>query len=674
MIQLFLDGMPAIPAANANIKLTSENPLFTKAASYTYDVELPLDIPENRRIFGFLHRLDSPKKERTLTARLLADNVPVLAGTAHITSVTETAVKVQLLGAASAYNYGNKMEETYIDELDLGDWYSASFPDEVPPPRERLYTTEDLFARLNRVGNYTDPTGKEAIENLFYRDFLPWVAFPVLNETAGAVCNYYYYRYPGGTWTELPQLRLLADRFEIMGLDIGSNGAILAVQPFVWFVCQKIAEATGLYLPPEQNALRSNTFFRDIFIVNANNSGFCNRALPHWTVNEWWEQIEKTFGVVMTIDYLSETMSLTLRADHYSRLAETVCVADVVDEYTVNLDDDTREDISASNTGFADFEGPNTERLPESVRKNALRDNSFADLAALHAWAASLGADGMEEHKGTIFECADGRCYIYSSKDKRLEEVDAYRPRIVREANSDIEIEIKFVPACYRDFHCAITQGESGEQPYAPGATHTVGFLDTKVLSVPNVAEMWNLRVAEQDGYDTALDIEKVLDGEQDEPTETSDDSTGGVVYIALAAAIEDNPAVSLPVTLHGDHRVTHQFRYPKALLRTFSYAPLDGQPATEDAPAGTGRKPSTLSLVPRAGEQTLAAATVEGNAVKINATVRHCFKFVSDRVPDPASLFLIRNRRFVCDKIEATITPNGLQPLLTGYFYELDA
>lgn len=81
-----------------------------------------------------------------------------------------------------------------------------------------------------------------------------------------------------------------------------------------------------------------------------------------------------------------------------------------------------------------------------------------------------------------------------------------------------------------------------------------------------------------------------------------------------------------------------------------------------------------SLSLNPIEGVRTLASSTVSGEGMpKINATVRHCFRFISDRVPDPASLFLIRNRRFVCDKIEATITPNGLQPLLTGYFYELE-
>ena len=67
--------------------------------------------------------MDVSKVSRILTAELIVDNVTVLLGTAHITAVTETSVKVQLLGAAASYNYGNKMDNTFIDELDLGDWY-----------------------------------------------------------------------------------------------------------------------------------------------------------------------------------------------------------------------------------------------------------------------------------------------------------------------------------------------------------------------------------------------------------------------------------------------------------------------------------------------------------------------------------------------------------------------
>ncbi len=44
MTIIYLDGQPVV-ASTKSIKLTSENTFFTKTSSYTYDVELPLDIP-----------------------------------------------------------------------------------------------------------------------------------------------------------------------------------------------------------------------------------------------------------------------------------------------------------------------------------------------------------------------------------------------------------------------------------------------------------------------------------------------------------------------------------------------------------------------------------------------------------------------------------------------------
>lgn len=40
MIELYLDGMRAIPNKDMSIKVTAENPYFSKSASYTYDVDL----------------------------------------------------------------------------------------------------------------------------------------------------------------------------------------------------------------------------------------------------------------------------------------------------------------------------------------------------------------------------------------------------------------------------------------------------------------------------------------------------------------------------------------------------------------------------------------------------------------------------------------------------------
>ena len=56
------------------------------------------------------------------------------------------------------------------------------------------------------------------------------------------------------------------------------------------------------------------------------------------------------------------------------------------------------------------------------------------------------------------------------------------------------------------------------------------------------------------------------------------------------------------------------------------------------------------------------------------NTKAEYCFKFTDDIMPeDICNVFHIRNRKFICRRIEYTITERGVAPMKTGYFYETD-
>ena len=44
----------------------------------------------------------------------------------------------------------------------------------------------------------------------------------------------------------------------------------------------------------------------------------------------------------------------------------------------------------------------------------------------------------------------------------------------------------------------------------------------------------------------------------------------------------------------------------------------------------------------------------------------------MAEEMPDPTGIFIIRNKRYGCEKIEANITSDGFDKLMTGYFYEM--
>lgn len=656
MIQLIIDGKVAIPNSTANIKLTRENAYFTKSSSYTYDVDLPLDIAENRRIFGWVQRMDVTKSPQRFDAVLIVDNETVLTGSAHITQVSETSVKVQLLGEAASYNYGNKMDDTYIDELDLGNWYDTTWPGDGSGAGHRL--AEDLVTKAGyRDDGSYDYSGETLYSNLFSGKY-PWVMLPVVNSSAEIQCNSYAYRF---TSTDKNQVKIFLRTYD--GERTGTRPSdapptsSIAAQPYVWVMAQKIAEATGFSLDKEDNGLYKNEFFRRIFIVNANSHIDCNKSLPHWTVNEWWTQLENTFGLVMSINYASKSMRLMQRKDHYreQRVEE---LTEVVDEFTTEINDETESDISANNVGFADWEHASCDLLSEFVKTSAVVNTEFASLAELLSWAKERGASAMSGMKNVIFECSDGRHYIYTEKDG-IVEVDMFRPRMVNAATDDVELELKFVPAKYVDGECHIYPyyerhgGNPEERRDIP-----LGSFPVRMLEVPNLSDMaWYKNRSNPD-----LDIEDVLDSETDGETET--DSVPDVVYMAIAD-LGFTDSVTATVELRTGGSYTDTFKHPRGLLRQRGIGKLDGAARYQDGDM-------SLSLIPIKGQNNLASNTVSG-MVSIGTTVRHCIKFVADRIPDVDAIFLIRNKRFVCEKVEAGITPEGLDRLMTGYFYELE-
>ncbi|MCM1164321.1 MAG: hypothetical protein NC339_08750, partial [Muribaculaceae bacterium] len=45
-------------------------------------------------------------------------------------------------------------------------------------------------------------------------------------------------------------------------------------------------------------------------------------------------------------------------------------------------------------------------------------------------------------------------------------------------------------------------------------------------------------------------------------------------------------------------------------------------------------------------------------------------FKFLADTIPDVRSLYIIRGKRYICEKLTATFTENGMSQLIKGIFY----
>ena len=70
--------------------------------------------------------------------------------------------------------------------------------------------------------------------------------------------------------------------------------------------------------------------------------------------------------------------------------------------------------------------------------------------------------------------------------------------------------------------------------------------------------------------------------------------------------------------------------------------------------------------------EATYYLGQLHENGFTFNLDAKYCIKFLSKEMPDPTKVFIIRNKRYGCEKIEAQIDSQGMQQLMTGYFYEM--
>lgn len=664
MTQLFLDGQEVVPDTKSTIKFVRENPLFKKSSTYTYEVELPMGIERNHRFFGNINRVDAAKEKTVYEARLVVDNITILCGIGHITAVTESSVKVQLLGNEASYNFRNKLDNLFIDELDLGDWFWTTWPDgsyrkngkwEFYPEGKEF--KGDTWPVMTRTMDDSTGEGRYATQasNLLSGKY-PWVAFPTINETAERRRNSFGFFTSDDVNYRLELCQWGHPYLSNSELESDSPTYALNVQPFVWLMAKKIAKATGFTLSDDANALLQDGFLKRIFIVNANDFIQCNKCLPHWSVNEWWTNLENAFGVVMAVDYASKSMVLRKRKDHYLQPGITTDIHESEDAFTTEIDDETESDISVCNVGFADHEDNPAMNLSEFITDNARVNSEFANITELLYWAKD--SSDMTDFKDTIFKCNDGRHFIYADNcgidgKPGFIEVDMFRPRLT-DPEKEVEVELKFVPARFVDDEAGVYRLIQGDGIITSTPMYEIiAKVPIRTLQVPNISKT---------ARDTRLkiDIERILDGEDEESSNS--DEMPDVIYIAIDDP-EGRDTIYFAEKIDSTKKIEHEFKYPRPLLHERAHAPIDGNPQLKDSPV-------SLSLIPIQGQTNLASATTE-NSVDIDTKHRYCIRFLSNEIPDAGHIFLIRNRKFVCERIEVSISQRGIDRLMTGYFYE---
>lgn len=648
MIQLYINGKLAIIKEDTSFKISFENQLYTKASTYSFDIELPLNIPQNRDIFGRLNRKDLSHSTSEFECVLLSGNKILLSGSGAITQVTEQSVKIQLTGESLYFSYGNKGEELYIDELDLGDWYNRTHSEAYS--KETL--TGSSYVMVQTMPMLINANHAEWIASIFGNG--RWVAYPIYNTNAETVCNSYIFRDMGNSTPRLD----LPYKTPNSGERNGNPQIKFAVQPFVWYMCEIIAKATGYNLPITYNAIAQNDFLNRIFIANANIHIECNKCLPHWTVNEWWEQIERTFGCTAVISDVDKTMKLVSRSQYFNGSSKAERIDNVLDEFTIEMGDAATKEITTQNVGYADSDVYKPyERITDEV-KNVSEIKNFDSLGELKDWTKN----NIYKTSNCILK-AEGRAYILKTLGHHLQEVDFFGDRIVDE-KKDIDVELKFIPCSYTEHTVNVVSNQEDEVGYTDNVLFTA---EAKILSRPDRGN-FDWFTSEEELNSKVVFLESILYNSGDTPQK---EETQDVAYIAILAPEFDK------ISSQG-LEWPRAWLYESTELKHSSY----GSGSVEDVvvppnpdwnvPVYTDQGYS-LSLNLTEGLRNIASETIaSGN--KVDTTVKYCFKFIANEVPDTSAIFIINNKKYLCEKIEVLFNSKSMDKLMTGYFYRLES
>ena len=635
---IYIDGKPAALKQGTSFELRSENWMFTERGEYSLNIELPLGCKENDAIFGNINRKDATVNQIYFDAEIVCDNY-VTHGAVVITSITDELVKVQYVAGRSYQNFYPDWDNTKINTLNIGNWPSFN---------------------LNQ-----SPTT--------WWGSTDYIALPWCNNYSGNIQN----RADGMGTQNLTWHTTAEDA------DDGEVVEGLSFQIRLYKLAELICTALGYTLSATD---WQNSQWYYLYCFNTTPYAWDQHnwqsALPNWSVNDFFQQLEKLLGMEVTVDHYSKTVNITNIESSTNALQPVVELDKVIDEYTRTLSkQDESKYIGAKNIGYSEaghqlqnfYDCPwlIKERPTMIVTEYAtlqdiiddIRDRNYLPGGRISASAnlmhtqdtdryyclyfvthvlpyLTVAKDTLSESDTTVIEqrYRDGRVY-------RLQSVNLFGPIMNNPDSEDVD-RIGFVPACiddvfnkfyeYRGAIVFLDSGETDEVDSEAGEKQpnlvTAAYIEMGSLQDDD-SNYNNIAVAFWFGYTTATDIANKL------PRPWLDVEEAFLSWY-MQSTHEIVPDPSVP---RWEADVTH--------LQSVTWYMYDSD------------HQATLNLQ---NHQTYK------NMMSIDFKQKCEFSFLYDGMPDVKSVFIIHGQRYLCAQIKADMNEHGMSQMKKGTFFRI--
>lgn len=622
MITCIINGHKAYPISTSSIKVTYANQYVTDDGEYTYDITFPMNILENRVIFKNVSRLEVKKNVAKYDdCKLFCNSQLIMSGVGTILSVNEKEIKLQIVGGKSRIKFNDRMTKHYIDEIPLGTADKPGYNVEKGWSQgiKDLQKIKDIYRLDEDKSQFLGVEGK-------------WCFVPVRDETNDMIANF-------------------------VGVDrtkqfIGYNAPYimnLAVQPNLMHIFRKVVEFEGY-------TLKRNDFdckpWNLLYIASAYKTRELCKALPHWSSYTFIEEFRKLFNATIVFDDILKTCSV-INASELTT-ADSIEV-EPMDEFTTDYDEDGS--FSTSSTANLEYNLGNSanrdnyEVITKKVFDNFEIVHSKELMGANKQFASTTLSWSEKQKRQTIIENF-GNFYVYmvdENDNKSWKPAGIWSP-LIRDSSSDDFVDLNISPAAQVVENINFKSGLLEDKYYERRC----------LLSMPNDKESDSKECdVDDDGYSytsvqDALDDESALDNSEDEQECMN-------IFFILPGRVQSTDGSTTKLSWVGEKSRWPQFLTDYRINEGFRL----GIAHFEDSYF-------SLSLCMKSEFGTTSLGTLHANGLKIDN--KNCMevKFKSDDIPDPSKIYIIRNKRFVCEKIEMEVKDDAIEPVYTGYFYML--
>lgn len=672
---LLIDHKPAAIKEGSSFEYSSDNRLFNDRDDYSMSIELPLDIAENAAIFGHINRKDADIDTIYFDAEIIAGNFHQ-SGAVVLTSITDTMAKVQFISGRSFQNFYPTFDNTYIDELELG-----TIPRWLPDNISELDTSAGSNNRNDRTGNRnrgagtrpgTEGNAEDPAVTEYKSPVEAWgtddvIALPWVNASSGNIQN----RADYGPRNDTNQWYWHVKQEDDDDTEIVRG---LSCQARLYYIVQLICTALGYEFIGD--GWRNSDFYY-LYSFNAVpfawGTGRWEDTLPHWSVNEFFDHLEKLMLCEFDIDHKSKKISFSWSNENVSN-AGIVAIDVVVDEFTASVSKDDDSQYKANrNIGYTDG-GHNMSNIYNCdwlFRKNKVSVKEYETLQDLVDY---LNAQPLKWYRGypwdMIFYAANvdnyfllyvtGRYLVdrnqHSDVQKyangyRLLPLNAFGSRIFDDENWEEKEDIGIIPAW-------IDETDRGWIPFfdAGGTDNTATSGEEYKRSYDGKQSFWDEGTVDPDQVLQGHRFRQIKEGDSDGETNYSNLQVGFWFGISMYYYGNHNGIQQLPHPILDEYEVVENIAYTQNtnLKHTFMIQQM-------------WRNCSLRLNCDLYGQGATLAQTVN-----IETRHKYEFSFLMDRMPDVRATYIIRGKKYLCSSIKTDISENGMSQLKKGTFYRI--